>query len=110
MNAIRCRDRLSLVLAVVLYPAVLMRAAQTNVSVVDFAFSPSTVTINVNDSVKWVWAGNNHSTTSSSTPRLWDSGLHNSGFTFTNVFSSTGNFPYFCSAHTFMTGSVTVQS
>src|SRR5215470_8630929 len=85
-----------------------VQAAQTNVTVASFAFNPSSVTINVNDSVRWVWTGDVHSTTSTSS--LWDSGLHNTGFTFTNVFASAGNFPYFCTQHTFMQGSVTVNS
>jgi plastocyanin len=86
-----------------------VQAAQTNVTVENFDFNPSSVTINVNDSVRWVWAGGLHSTTSTS--QLWDSGLQSSiGFTFTNVFGSAGNFPYICTQHTFMQGSVTVNS
>jgi plastocyanin len=83
-------------------------AAMTNVTVFSNGFNPTAVTINVNDSVKWTWTGNSHSTTS--TGGLWDSGVHNSGFTFTNKFTSSGNFPYICTVHTFMTGSVTVQA
>src|SRR5215470_2021016 len=83
-------------------------AAITNVNVIDFSFSPSRVKINVNDQVKWTWTGNSHSTTSDG--GLWDSGVHNNGFTFTNTFQTTGSFPYTCSVHSFMTGSVMVQS
>src|ERR1043166_2152644 len=78
-------------------------AAMTNVSVVNNAFSPATIAIKPNDSVKWTWTGDNHSTTS--TTGLWDSGVHSSGFTFTNTFANTGTFPYMCTVHTFMTGS-----
>jgi len=84
------------------------RAAMTNVSVVDFAFSPATVAIKPNDSVKWSWTGNNHSTTS--TTGLWNSGVHNAGFIFTNTFANSGTFPYMCTVHTFMTGSVIVSN
>ncbi len=69
----------------------------TNVSVVDFAFSPVTVTINVNDAVRWVWAGSFTHSATSDTP-LFDSGLKSSG-TFTNTFGSAGSFPYHCSVH-----------
>jgi len=90
------------------------QAAMTNVNITaGFAFDPSTVAINVNDSVKWTWQSSPHSTTSGSFPTpsgLWDSGLHSAGFTFTNVFRSSGNFPYFCSQHSFMIGSVTVSA
>jgi plastocyanin len=85
------------------------RAAMTNVVVEDFDFAPANVTIKVNDSVRWTWGSGGHSTTSSS-PGLWDSGAHVAPFSFTNAFSSAGNFPYFCTVHPFMTASVTVSA
>src|SRR3954453_22096411 len=39
-------------------------AATQNVSVGSNFFSPSTVTINVNDGIKWTWAASNHTSTS----------------------------------------------
>ncbi len=85
-------------------------AATTNVNIVNFAFSPPAVSLQVNDSVRWVWVGSNHSATSTSNPKVWDSGVHNAGFTFTNTFGSAGTFPYFCTVHPFMTGSVNIQA
>src|SRR2546425_695791 len=84
-------------------------AVTTNVSVIDFAFNPATVTINVNDTVQWVWnCSFQHSTTS--TGSLWDSGLHTgTTFTFPRQFTSSGSFPYICSLHGF-SGSVNVQA
>jgi plastocyanin len=85
------------------------RAAITTVNIGDNVFSPNTVTINVNDRVRWAWTGvNPHSSTS--TGGLWDSGIHSTGFTFTNTFGTAGNFPYRCNVHAGQTGSVTVQS
>ncbi len=87
--------------------AVPASAAVARVNVVDFAFSPANVVVNVNDDVAWTWLGAFlHSTTS--TASLWDSGLQSTGFNFTNTFKSAGNFPYICSLHLFA-GSVTVQ-
>src|SRR5256885_5802131 len=84
------------------------RAAMTNVSIVDFAFSPRAVTIEVNDQVRWAWTGNApHSTTSDT--GLWNSGVNDKGSTFTNTFSAAGSFPYHCTVHASMTASVTVQ-
>ena len=83
------------------------RAVTTNVTVESFDFVPDTVSIKVNDTVKWVWTGNSHSTTSND--GLWNSGVHSTGFSFTNRFTSAGDFPYFCSVHTFMVGSVSVR-
>ena len=65
-------------------------------------FTPQNVTINVGDTVEWTWAGNNHSTTSGTPGNadgLWDSGVHNIGFTFSRVFTTPGTFNYFCSPH-----------
>jgi plastocyanin len=84
-------------------------AAQTNVIVGDNFFNPRNVTITRNDAVRWVWGGSDeHSTTHSGSPRLWDSGVKRSG-SFTNVFTATGTFPYFCTEHSSQTGSVIVQ-
>lgn len=88
-------------------------ATETDVTVANFSFSPADVTINVNDTVVWNWSSGvtPHSTTSTGTAvGLWDSGLHPTPFSFTNTFTQSGTFPYFCTLHTFMTGSVTVQS
>src|SRR6266581_2948603 len=42
-----------------------LNAATVPVSIGDNFFSPSSVTVNVNDTVTWTWAGaNNHSSTS----------------------------------------------
>jgi plastocyanin len=81
-------------------------AAMTSVQIEPFAFDPSAVTINVNDQVVWTWVSDFHNTQSST--GLWDSGVHNTGFVYTNTFTSAGTFPYLCIVHGF-TGSVTVQ-
>ena len=91
------------------FVAVSARAATAGVSIVDFAFNPSSVTVNVNDSVVWTWIGPTIHTSTSDTG-LWDSGiLSGSANKFTHVFMATGSFPYHCSVHPFMTGAVTVQ-
>ena len=91
-----------------------------NVDLVNFAFSPSAVTIHVGDTVHWVWKSNFHSTTSVvGSAEQWDSGVHNNGFTFDHTFTQTGTFSYYCVIHGFdngdgtaggMSGTVTVQS
>jgi plastocyanin len=88
--------------------------AGTNVSIVDFAFNPPSVTINANDSVIWIWQGPTsvHTTTSdTNSATMWDSGLMSAAVPgFTNVFKSSGTFPYHCNVHpTLMMGTVTVQ-
>ena len=85
-----------------------LSATTANVSIVNFAFSPPSVNINVNDSVNWTWAGSPHSTTSDM--GLWESGVRGTGAIFTHTFTSAGSFPFHCSVHPFMTGTITVQS
>jgi plastocyanin len=80
-------------------------------------FSPDAVTINVGDTVHWVWDSDFHSTTSGTcsggncTPDgKWDSMIFNAPHTFNFTFTSPGTFPYFCIVHSEMgmTGTVTV--
>src|SRR5215467_4976889 len=59
-------------------------------------YNPSSVTIQVGDTVRWTWAGNNHSATSGTPGNpngIFDSGIHNSGFTYSFTFTSAGTFP-----------------
>src|SRR5712671_1120054 len=88
------------------------KAFTTNVTVEDFDFSPPNVSIGVNDSVKWTSTGfNTHTATSTGAATgLWDSGPLGNGGTFTHTFTAGGSFPYLCSFHPFMTGSVDVSS
>jgi plastocyanin len=87
------------------------------------AFSPSTVTIRVGDTVRWVWAATGHTVTSGTNGNA--DGLFCSpsdgtcagaptsraGATYDHRFESAGTFPYFCRPHAGMgmVGSVTVQ-
>ena len=85
-----------------------VHAAVVNVSVINFAFSPAVANINVNDSVVWVWAGQNHNVTSTSSPQAWPtSPTESTPFSFTNQFTSAGSFPYVCTVHGF-TGTINV--
>ncbi len=83
------------------------RAASVGVNIETNAFDPSVVAINVNDQVVWTWVSDFHNT--ESTTDLWDSPIENTGFIFTNVFTSAGTFPYFCVVHGF-SGEVDVSS
>ena len=114
-------------LVVTLFSAVSVRAASTFVvRMPGFTFSPTNLTINVSDSVRWTNAhsGVTHDTTHgiSTTPagsRLWASPLLDAGLgqTFTFTFSNAGYYPYICKRHVIdnpvalqQTGSVTVTT
>ena len=86
------------------------RALLTTVEVdlVNFAFAPNAVSIHAGDTIHWVWDSNNHSTTSvAGSADSWDSGVHNTGFTFDHTFNQTGTFNYYCSIHGFDNGNGT---
>lgn len=92
-------------------------AATKTVTVVNTAFQPANVTIAVGDTVRWVWSGGTHSTTSGScsggvcTPVAgWDSPTKSSG-DFSHTFGQEGTFPYFCRVHgSMMQGTVHVTA
>ena len=70
-----------------------------------FSFSPNPVNVAAGDTVQWSWAGATHSSTSNAATGVdaWDSGLKSSG-TFSHVFNTAGDFPYYCSLHSFPGG------
>jgi plastocyanin len=69
----------------------------TTVHIVDFQFNPDPVAIHVGDTVQWIWDASDHSTTSDTS--IWDSGVLNTGATFSHTFTSAGSFPYYCKIH-----------
>ncbi|MFL6541683.1 MAG: plastocyanin/azurin family copper-binding protein [Chthoniobacterales bacterium] len=79
---------------------------------VTVAFSPSSVTINVGDTVQWQWNSGPHSVTSGTPDHpsgLFDSGIQNSGHSFSHTFTDPGQVPYYCMVHgSMMTGVVKV--
>ena len=93
-------------------------AATTMVTVGDggFFFFPSSVTIDVGDTVEWTWSAGGHSSTAGTPSQpsgFWDSGVLNQGATFSHTFPAAGSFPYFCSPHGAccgMIGSVAVSA
>jgi len=79
----------------------------------NIAFSPASKTVAVGTTIKWINKDNTTHDVISGTPGN-PSGLFNSGdlgangeFTFT--FSQAGTFPYFCSHHAGMIGTIIVQ-
>jgi plastocyanin len=91
-------------------PVASSHAATVPVSIVDFAFSPQNITINVGDTVMWTNNGAAlHTTTSGSNCTFdgvgWNSEL-SSGMSFSRTFNTPGTFPYFCSFHCLLFGMV----
>ncbi len=78
-----------------------------DVSIVDRSFSPTTIEVAAGGSVTWA---NNDSEehTVTATDSSWDSGIFDTGGTYTRTFDAAGTFAYFCVIHPDMTGSVVV--
>lgn len=85
-----------------------------------FAYSSNDVTVHQNETVKWVWKGNNHTVTSGDgtadnlfcSPSNTNCGVaspSNTGATYSHTFDTVGTFKYFCGIHgSFMSGVVRV--
>ncbi len=84
------------------------------VAISNFAFQPGTITVAVNDIVRWT----NNDTTTDHTVTSGSSGVFDGKFDTGHIVPNTpmcvqflvgGLYPYFCTLHPFMTGTVTVQ-
>jgi len=97
-------------LSAILTPPVATAQATANVTIKNFSFSPSSITvvIGVNNTVTWT---NQDSVTHTVTA---DNGSFGgsvpAGTTFTHTFTTAGVFAYHCSIHTYMKGTVKVLS
>jgi amicyanin len=85
------------------------KAATVTVTIANFAFSPSQVTINVGDTVTWVQQDTTRHDSDSNTG-VWNGPLLNRGQMFSFTFNTAGTFGYHCDPHPFMTGTVTVRA
>lgn len=80
-----------------------------NVEISSFAFSPSTLTINVGDTV--VWENKDiapHTIVSDSGNELASETLSN-GEVYSHTFDTAGTYDYHCSIHTSMKGKIIVE-
>lgn len=79
-----------------------------NISIKNFAFSVSTLTVNSGTVVKWT---NNDATahTVTADDGSFNSGELASGQSYTHTFDSTGTYAYHCTYHPVMTASVVVK-
>jgi plastocyanin len=106
--------RRSIVLAVVTLTCVGLAAppaqAAVQVSVAEFAFSPATIIVPQGEDVAWHDGGTRQHTSTGDGPlSLWDTGRISPGATSSSVdFSAAGTYPYHCSVHPFMHGTVRV--
>src|SRR4051812_56138 len=73
-------------------------AATHTVSVVDFSFSPSSLTVGVGDTVTWTNnGGSQHTVTADDSS--FDSGTLDPGDSFSHTFTNAGSVAYHCEFH-----------
>jgi plastocyanin len=78
------------------------------VTLANFAFSPTTLTVKVGTTVTWTNKDSTSHTVVSDTG-VFDSGNLAPNATYTYVFAKAGTFNYHCSIHPSMKGTVIVQ-
>jgi hypothetical protein len=84
-------------------------AADHAVAISDFSFSPGTVTVAVGDTVTWTNSdAQDHTATADG--GSFDTGTLGNGESGTVTFSTAGSFPYHCTIHPQMTGTVVVEA
>jgi len=84
-------------------------AASGGVTIADFSFAPSTITINTGDTVTWT---NNGPTPHSATANggEFNTGILKAGQSGSHTFGSAGTFSYYCQPHPYMKATVVVQA
>jgi amicyanin len=80
-----------------------------SIEIKNFAFSPSTLTIKVGETVTWTNSDSTSHTITSDSGSELDSGSISSGQTYSHTFNTIGTFDYHCSIHTSMKGKVVVE-
>jgi plastocyanin len=79
-----------------------------SVTLANFAFSPTTITVKVGTAVTWTNKDGTTHTVSSDTG-AFDSGNLAPGGKYSYTFSTAGTYGYHCSIHSYMKGTVIVQ-
>jgi plastocyanin len=73
----------------------------------DFLFQPQAISVPPGSTISWFNEGPTTHTSTSDTG-IWDSGNINPGFSYQFTFNTPGTYPYHCSLHPAMTGTITV--
>ena len=84
-------------------------SAPNTVNIQNMAFNPSSLTVPVGTTVKWVNMDSTTHTVTSDTG-VFNSGNLNNGQSFSYTFNQAGTFPYHCSIHTNIHGTIVVSS
>jgi plastocyanin len=80
-----------------------------NVSIHNFAFGPARLVVSPGTRIVWTNRDSDPHTVDS-TKGVWTSEALDTDSQFARVFPTTGTFPYYCSIHPFMHGTIVVKS
>ena len=85
--------------------------APGQVAIVDYDFSPNSITVNVGDTVTWTNQDtSDHWVVSAPTsPATFDLGREPRAASVNHTFTAPGSYPYFCNLHNYMKGTVVVR-
>ena len=73
------------------------------------AFSPATITVKANTTITWTNKDGMAHTVTSDTPGLFESNSISGGGIWSHPFTTAGSFPYKCSVHPSMKGTIVVS-
>jgi plastocyanin len=86
------------------------KPSTVEVKIDNFSFGPRTLTIPVGTTVTWVNRDDiPHTVVSTDDPKVFKSKVLDTDEEFSFTFTKAGTYPYFCSVHPKMTGTVIVQ-
>jgi plastocyanin len=86
------------------------KASTMEVKVDNFSFGPATLTVPVGTAVTWTNRDDvPHTIVSTDDPKAFKSKVLDTDEKFSFAFTKSGTYPYFCSIHPKMTGTVIVQ-
>jgi len=75
------------------------------VSVANFSFAPSSLSVTVGDTIKWVWVSGSHTTTSTNIPAgaaTWDQPISSTNLSYSYKVTIAGTYNYKCTPHAAM--------
>lgn len=89
-------------LSLLLLNSIHLSAANHLIQVESFEFNPQSLTVNVGDTITWVWHDGIHTTTSDAIPAgalPWDQGITSTSGTFSYQVNTPGFYSYHCTLH-----------
>ena len=109
MHSIRAATALAVAIATISLSAVAARAADLEVKIDNFTFTPQRLTVKAGTTVTWTNEDDIPHTVASSTKAFKSKALDTDDkFSFT--FTTPGSYEYFCSLHPHMTGAIVVEA